>query len=198
MRPSSPESNPPLLYLRLCPSSNFFGASFSLPSSTLHFAQSHLNMATRASTRPRVPSAKATPAKATSTATPKATPKGATKVAGAKGGKTGVNKPPAYVCCSLYYSVCDLTSCVHSTKGGRGRSTRQKPLTYVLLCVHILLLTFCSPEQVPSDVDEEVEETPEVKTPRCVLVISFTIHVSFCVLRGKNGKGRGKKVREER
>ena len=154
-------------------------------------------MATRASTRPRVPSAKATPVKATSTATPKATPKGATKAAGAKGGKTGANKPPAYVSCSLYNSVCHLT-CVHSTKGGRGRSTKKKPLTYVLLCVYILLLTFCSPEQVPSDVDEEVEETPAVKTPRCVLVIFFTIHVSPRGLSGKNGKGRGKNVREER
>ena len=63
-----------------------------------------------------------------------------------------------------------------SAKGGRGRSTAKKPLTYVSLSSdYRRTADLSSPEEVPSDIDQE-EEVEVVKAPPCVSYLYFSLH----------------------
>ena len=68
----------------------------------------------------------------------------------------------------LYYLNSRDSALPSSAKGGRGRATAKKPLTYVSVSSHYGRISdLSSPEEVPSDIDQE-EEVEVVKAPSCV------------------------------
>ena len=68
----------------------------------------------------------------------------------------------------LYYYRLSRSAFASSGKGGRGRSSAKKPLTYVSVSSHYgRIADLSSPEEVPSDIDQE-EEVEVVKAPACV------------------------------
>ena len=74
----------------------------------------------------------------------------------------------------LYYYRLSRSAFASSGKGGRGRSSAKKPLTYVSVSLHNECPSHWSrPEEVPSDIDQE-DEVEVVQAPPCVTSLHFS------------------------